>query len=456
MEHTMKQYTFKYQNSSGLLYLLLVLVGIPLVIMLLTVWLMDYVEWIFWPNMIIMVCLMGLGIWRFVKKSRAIDTISLDEEGFTSLSYGRILYQDIHSIPPYGPLQAPPPSMRIKLNNGKKLVWLFNPDHPKSAAEAIIFTAFRAELLHRLEQRALALQAEPPEENATASDVIVDNKHNNTAKALVSQLEESKKRDYKYIAIPISAVFALVMLFRTCGADFIQQQRDRESAGFRDAILSMETTYENNVQRAKVVAEAYALTFGPVFLWTNDSQASVAFSPHISKDPYGAEINVIGLRHAEDNKLLEEYIRHPDSVGYDLTVINPSEKFQAVMSKSVFSEDDSLTMPIYLTVYNPKESLPTPFRQHAVDSTFRPIRYSTSIAVPRAGDPKEEIFDNMDFASVRSILQKYKGTYFYMAAKEQDGLPAQQFEKIKTLVLQDFKKHKINTNQFISKQCNVR
>ncbi|QIH34013.1 hypothetical protein [Sphingobacterium sp. DR205] len=450
----MKEYTFKYQNNSGLLYLILVLIGIPLGIILPTVWLMNYVQWIFWPNIVLMLCLMGFGVWRFVKKSRATDTISLDENGFTSHSYGRVLYQDIHSIPPYGLLQAPPPSMRIKLNNGKKLVWLFNPDHPKSAADIIIFTAFREELLRHLGQQAVVLQNEHLKENIATSGVAVGSKQKNNAKALVSQLEESKKRDYKYIAIPISAVFALVMLIRTCGADFIQQQRDKEMAGFRDGILSIETDYENNVQKAKNVAAEYGLTFGPIFLWTNDPRATVVFSPDIPQDPYGAEIDVIGLRHVEDNKLLEQYIQHPDSVNYDLTVVNPAEKFYAVMNKSIFSRDDSLAIPIYLTVYNPKESLPTPFGQQAVDSTFRPIRYSTSIAMPRAGEPKSEILDNMDFASVRSILQKYKGTYFYMVAKEQDGLSAQQFEKIKMLVLTNFGKHGVDTGRFESRRYN--
>lgn len=436
----MKEYTFKYQNNSGLLYLLLVLIGIPFGLIFLTVWLMDYVQWIFWPNIVLMLSLMVFGVWRFVKKSKAIDTITLDKEGFTSLSYGRVLYKDIHSIPPYGPLQAPPPSMRIKLNNGKKLVWLFNPDHPQSAVEAITFAAFREELLHHLEQRALAPQGGNPGEN--------------TATSLVSQIEESKKRDYRYITIPISAVFALVMLFRTCGADFIQQQRDKETAGFRDAILDMEKTYETNVLKAKNVAAVYALTFGPVFLWTNDPRATVVFRPDIPRDPYGAEINVIGLRHAEDNKLLEQYIQHPDSVNYDLTIVNTAEKFYAVMNKSIFSREDSLTVPIYLTVYNPKESLPSPFSQKVVDSTFRPIRYSTSIAIPRAGEPKSEILDHMDFASVRSILKKYRGTYFYMVAKEQDGISAQQFEKIKILVLKNFEEHKVDTEQFESRRCN--
>jgi hypothetical protein len=456
----MKAYTFKYQNNSGLLYLLLVLIGIPLIMILLIVWLTNYVEWIFWPSIVLMITFMIFGVWRFVKKSKAIDSITLDEEGFTSQSYGRVRYQDIHSIPPYGILQAPPPSMRIKLNNGKMLVWLFNPDHPKSAAEAIIFKEFRDDLLRHLEDHATGNRNEqlstfagkdPEDKNDQTESVAKD-----TTNELISQLQESKNRDYKYIAIPISAVFAIVMLFRTCGGDFIRQQRNSESQEFRNGIQHMETAYEDNLLKAREVAAGYALQFGPVYLLTNDPKATIEFSPNIDKDPYAAEINVIGLRHVEDNKLLEEYIQHPDRVNYDLAVINTSLKFYALMNKGLFSRDDSTTIPVYLNIYNPTESLPNNFGRQAIDSTFRPIQFNTSIAVSREGVLKQEVLDNMDFASVRAMLQKYKGTYFYMVAKQQDGLSPQQFEKIKTLVMQNFEQHQIDTNRFESKIMNTR
>src|SRR5690606_28480076 len=125
----------------------------PFVTIFPSIFLVEDVSWIFWISVLFTIFLMVYGLWKFHKTSRGNDTITIDNDEFTSNDYGRVLFTDIHSIPPYGALQAPPPSMRIKLHNGKKLVWVFNANNPKAKDDVLTFNAFREELLERLKQQ---------------------------------------------------------------------------------------------------------------------------------------------------------------------------------------------------------------------------------------------------------------------------------------------------------------
>jgi len=458
----MNEYHFKYQNNKGGKYFLLAIFGGFLTIPP-SVFLLDYISWIFWISVPLTIFLIVYGLWKFHKASRGSDIITVDSEGFTSKDYGRVLFSDIHSIPPFGALQAPPPSMRIRLHNGKKLVWQLDANNPKGKDDALIFTAFREVLLEHLKQQT---QSAPEISVGTTQEVDVEAIADNPARSapikvpsvkaeVVEQLERHKKRDinYKYITIPIGAAFAVLMFVRTCGTDMIREQKNKEFEGVRNAILREETDYQDNVQEAIRVAKTYVRKFGPIDLFTNDPESRIAYIPDINKDPYIPEIEVFGLRRVEDNKKLEAYIAHPDSVDYLLMVSKPSLGFSTIMQENVFSKADSTAAVVYFAVYNPYESLPTTFRNPS-DTTFRPIQYTSSIQLPKTGKLTGKLLENMDFASIRAILQQYKKTYFYMAVKERDGITPERFEELKKLVTANFEEHEITTDQFQSKRFN--
>jgi len=458
----MEEYHFKYQNTKGGKYFLLGIFGSFLTIPP-SIFLLDYVSWIFWISVPLTIFLMVYGLWKFHKASRGSDIITVDSEGFTSKDYGRVLFSDIHSIPPFGALQAPPPSMRIRLHNGKKLVWQLDANNPKAKDDVLTFTAFPEVLLEHLKQQA---QSAPPEisvETTQEVEAIADNpvepeplKAPTVQAEVVEQLERHKKRDinYKHITIPIGAAFVVLMFVRTCGEDMIREHKNKEFEGVRNMILHQETDYRDNIQEALRVAKTYARKFGPVYLFTNDPESKMEYLPNIKNDPYMPEIEVVGLRRVEDNKKLEAYIEHPDSIDYLLFVSKPSLGFSTVMQESVFSKADSTAAVVYFAVYNPYESLPTTFRNPS-DTTFRPIQYTSSIQIPKTGKLTGKLLENMDFASIRAILQQYKKTYFYMAVKERDGITPERFEELKKLVTANFEEHEIATDQFQSKRFNA-
>ena len=192
----MKEFTFKYNTGKGGVYFLAVFFGVPFGIFLPSFILMEYVPWVLWVSIPLGIGIIAYCVRKFIKEINSTDTIQVDDLGFTSNDYGRISYRDIHSIPPYGALQAPPPSMRIKLHNGKKLVWIFNPQSPKSQEDIAIFTAFREALLDHLKRQTQTAIAETQEqavkpENITAPPADV-----------IEQLEKHKKdRNFIYCSI---------------------------------------------------------------------------------------------------------------------------------------------------------------------------------------------------------------------------------------------------------------
>lgn len=99
----MKEYHFKYQNNKGGKYFLLAIFGGVLTIPP-SIFLLDYMSWIFWISVSLTIFLIVYGLWKFHKASRGNDIITIDSEGFTSKDYGRVLFSDIHSIPPFGAL----------------------------------------------------------------------------------------------------------------------------------------------------------------------------------------------------------------------------------------------------------------------------------------------------------------------------------------------------------------
>lgn len=439
----MKQFTFKYHNNKGALYVLSSFFIIPLVVILGSFALVEYSSWALWVFIPLGVGAIVYCMSRYIKISKDTDTIMIDSEGFSSKNYGRIQYDDIESMPSYGRLGQPFPSTKIKLKNGKKIIWNFNPQNQKSKSDIETFIAFRNELLRNLEDKAeqCSKNEEKQSENLFAK--------------LVQQLKSSKKQKYKYITLSLSVVVALLMVARTCGEDFIQNKRKREAKELTNMALKMEIDYESNRAKAQKIATDYSRKFGPVSLFTNDPKAKIEFIPEIDSDPYTPKINIFGLRREEDNKNLEKYIKNPDRVAYHMTVVNSSIDFFSVMSKGIFTSNNSDDIPIYLTVYNPNESLPVSKFRAVEDTVFRPIHVNTSIKLPIKGSLTEDALKNMNYASIRSILSLYKGTFFYLAAKNLDGISIERFEKLKEIITADFEKHGISTENFQTQRFNV-
>ena len=102
-------------------------------------------------------------------------------------------------------------------------------------------------------------------------------------------------------------------------------------------------------------------------------------------------------------------------------------KFSAVMSRSLFAKEGSDALDVYFSAYNPTESLPSTLRKRSY-TTFRPIRYSTSISIPRSGKLKKEVLENMDFASFRAIFSNIRVLMFTWPSNRQMVFPTKDLQ----------------------------
>ncbi|MFT4203460.1 MAG: hypothetical protein QM610_06050 [Chitinophagaceae bacterium] len=442
-----KEYSFKYGNNKGGFYFLTGLFVCPFVGIFSTVFLSKYVSWIGWLGIPLMLAGMVYSFVLFSRKNSSTDTITMDDEGFTSKDYGRVLYAEIESIPPFNFMQAPPPSMRIRLKNGKKLMWALNGNAPgaKAQADAAIFATFRDQLLVQLKKlpTATANLAHTPTIQQPVEQPTV-----------VQQLERQKKRDYKYVAIPVSLAFAILAFARTCGTDFIKQKRAKDMDRIREGFVMLAKDYQDSIELSRKSIKKYTKNLGSAYLCSNDPEASAQLLPDIPTDPLASmsRVKVLRLDREIDSKTLKSLIKTPENFSYQIVVNNAAAKAIVPLRKSIFAEDDSTLANVFFAVYNPDETLNS--RKNSRDTTFRPINYSTSIQLPKQKTITKTVLKNMDFASIRSVMKQYRGTTFYMAAMEKDNIDAIQFAQIKALVMQDFQSYGIDTVGFRTQTWN--
>lgn len=431
----MQEFSFRFQNTKGGGYFLLGILGVPAIMMVLSIWLMAYISWIFYISVPLMIGGIILCFRTFFRVSRGEEHIQVDARGFTSKAYGRVLYEDIEVIPPYGALQAPPPSMRIKLRGGKTIAWIFNPQNPKFKPDLETFALFREVLLTHLKAAGATPEGGVSEiqEISPKTETPVTEPHSNK---VVEQLEQHKKRDfkYKYVTIPASLILAVIALSRGCQEDFIQKKRAKDLAGLQDIVLSAEQRYQDNLEAAKALAAVYAQKFGPVYLYSNDPSAQMHFLPELKEDANLPEINVVGLRRTEANKQLQQFIHAPDSATFNLFLNNPDHKFMMLLEHSI----DSSTAKIYFALYNPQVTADSAQGgNQTIQQTFR-----RSLSRPGT---LEQVRKDRAYKTMLTILQSQPDTYFYMIVKQED-LNEDILEQLQKGIQQDFKDRGITSD----------
>ncbi|GAB3012164.1 hypothetical protein GCM10027051_13720 [Niabella terrae] len=441
----MTEYKFTYYTGKGLPMFLKYLLGPFFVLLPLSMYLLQWISWIFWISIPLMILSIITGIRKLMRIVKAQDCIQLDDTGFDSAVFGRVSFTDIESIPPYNALQVPPPSMRIRLKNGRKIYWHFNNQDGRSSTDVAVFSAFRDQLFTKLSkqmEKSLVSAEAHPQADPVISTAI--------SPLVVEQLQSHKKREinYKYIAIPFSLLLGILAVVRGCGEDWARERNQQSIQHIRNGMRLMEQEYQDNLAKSREVISDYSRRLGPVYLLTNDPDGALKYLPDI-REPYSVSstVSIAGFSHMEENEILEKVIARPDSFDYELVVYSEPINCMMKLQAGIFSAGDSSTAEIYLAAYNPDKEMESRLRSR-MDSSFQPIQYTSSVAIPRTGKLNKRVFSNMSFASVRSLLQYYDGTYFYLALKGTAEVDERRFKEVCQLVLDDFKQGGIDTKDF--------
>lgn len=423
----MSSYSFRFQNSTSSKYIVYGLLAAFTLVALCIV--LNFINLI-----LILFSLFSplvAGFWLFAKNGKAADIITTDEQGFTSTYHGRIAYDEIASIPAYSFIGPPPPSMKMILKSGKKIIWYLSPTKSifNSPEDAVIFTNFTADLASRLQQLHLA-EKRASKNTLTTSSLETEQKpeNYNHERPLVEQIKEVSKRNKRQWAIPISLVISVMLFIKTCGTDFIQENRNDEIS---DIFVGVSKQYEQNIIKSKEVLREHVKTLGPVFLYSNDHSATVRLLPDIPEDPLPTMLPPV-LSQVGANEHLEHLIKYPDSAEF-FTVILTENGGIRTMAKSIMNYGDSTTKMLYLRFYDPNRKInPDRFQQASeVDSsTFVAFDMTTAVSIIEDQTISENLENSFINLPMMLAQLKHSPTFkVYMSGAAKDEITAKIFDE---------------------------
>lgn len=447
----MGTFEFRFQNNKASKYLGYGLLGF-FAPMFLFFFLVEILRWESGFGFLLVIStLVGIGslaygIWKFHTHSKSLDRIILEDNGVDSQFHGYILFSEIESISGFGPLGAPPPSMRIRLHSGKKIVWYLSPTKTSfnSEKDAEVFKEFTAALEKKLatyerkqatetstenhlqladDKRSVDKEAEiiPVELPAAESDI-------DAAKLSQQVKEVTKKYNRAVWTIPVGLAFSILIFARTCGEDYFKNKRDKE---VQQIFTNSDKRYNELIEESKEVLENYVPSLGAVYLYSNDTDVEVKLMPDI---PENTVLNAIPtLARADQSKYLKELINNPDSIVFMTLLIHPDQKLRS-MYKSDLNRLDSTQTWLYLRFYDPHERInPNPYQKTETDSTtFTSLDISTGIAIYE-NQPIQKSLENAMFGLRMMLAQiKHSNTFkIYLTGAEKDQVSEELFHDVK-------------------------
>lgn len=431
----MHLFSFKFQHPSALRYVWLVVLA-PIVCVVPAILLVEdnvalIIASVFAPIVI--------GFYLLFTKGKAQDEISLDNSGFTSAFFGRVQFNEIKAVKGSS-LFMDPPSIRIELNNGRKLTWRITSKGSiyNSVEDAETFLRFTAELSLKMDAwapRAQVRQSTLSYEKAPPSE----------------QLRKVVKRNRKpALAIPIGAAFALLALVRTCGKDWFK----RDDINFAQIAAQQEEKYQSNIGEAKAVMSEYLKRQGAHFLYTNDTAARAELLPDINvSDPTG----IAAFRHTEANRELEAFIENPDSFRIQ-TVIIAGDGSVKPMRGSILNMNDSADVQLFIRFYDPQQRIAPPRMRGAapVDSSEFPV-FDVMTGIPLYDTLKIGGAISESFPAMHMMLAqvRHRSSFrVYLTGREKDGISETLFRNAVRELNKQLAAVKADTSGFVVKMYN--
>lgn len=393
------------------------------------------------------------GVWgfrKFNKAAKSADRITFKPEGFDSQYHGFIHYSDISSISGFGPLGAPPPSMRIRLKSGKKIVWYLSPQKTpfNTIEDANTFKAFTIELeaqLAKYEQRTEQKEFIPSIERRIESPKPVTETYPPTERLSEQAGRVIKKHNRAVWAIPTGLLFGILAFTRTCGDDYFEGKRDRE---MRQIFDNAAVYHAQLIDETKDVLKQYTPSLGPVYLYSNDSTISLHLLPDMGASPPILGIDL--LDKVNSNDLLRRIIHHPDSVEFTLFLSYPDQYLEPVR-RSQLNYNDSTDTWLHLGFYDPDQKInPAPWQQSEVDSSrFEPFRLHTGIAIYPQQSIRESLEQSMINLPMLLAQVRHRDTYkFYLTGATKDGITNELFDDVVHELDKMFKEVEVDTKEF--------
>ncbi len=245
------------------------------------------------------------------------------------------------------------------------------------------------------------------------------------------------------IAIPVSAVLALVTFIRACGPQLFHS----DVSGERLKASSEWLYHYYTAEVDKIVAERLAKE-GPAFLYTNDTETTLRFYPNIHTDnPLG----ISAFQYTEALKDLREFEHNKDSAEL-FTFLTSSDGVECVLQPDATLTGDSSAQQLLCMIYDPGQRM-----QPTADTTMQ-ILFRVRWGVP--------LHDTTQFmpAFMKSQpgmemllaqLRHHPEARFYMSGRQANGISEARFNEAVQELNQLLGKLKVDTTAFQRKVFNT-
>lgn len=401
-----------------------------------------------------------IGLFIGIKKSKQKECITMDNDGFTSLVFGRVAYSDIRTIRMYNPWLATSLSMKMYLNNGKKLGWIIAVDQKEMVTnkDAIVFNLFLQDLQNKLD----TLRKKSPSQH-THKTAVSSTFSDSDEKSLASQLrtERQKASATKVWAIPVSFAFAILALARTCAPGIAKKLRN--DPDFSKLYAYQKRTFDIKTNTALKIATAQLHKNGSIFLYTNDPSANVQVLPNISSDDYTDEAlkKIPALQLVERNEQLQKFIDNPDSVGIVYVIkTNRSKAYPLYVNpnKHYLNFNDSSGMPKMYFIAHDSALHVVPMGEQVTprDSLLYPAFLFTNSFVV---DPRQSMMENLESAAP-AIKMMFANAHFrptfnlYFLGSAKDGITPEMMQSITQTINKKASKSQMDTTTFVLRRYN--
>ncbi|MBC9795633.1 hypothetical protein [Sinomicrobium weinanense] len=449
----MNRYSFNFQNGKSSRYLLFGFLGaIAGVSLFIASDVVKFIDSTTLGTILIILTLfvpIGTGLYFFIKHGKAKDIITTDDTGFTSKHYGRVAYADIVKIYNFGPLGAPPPSLKMRLRSGKKLAWFLTREGSKynKPEDAEIFEGFILELSQRLEKVHGEEREELPETRGTSGIEKTTEETGVQDETPDRQIKKVIRRNNKGVwTIPLGLAFGLLALARTCGDDWFKQK----DPDFIKIMQDNKELHDTYLKEAKHIVNEKLKTEGRLFLYTNDMDAKLTLLPPVRYD------NPLGIPAFQYNNAVNDlraFIRNPDSLKLPLVLITGQKNIRE-LKPAPWNITDSTDKAVFFRIYDPEHRIKPAYAAKEIDSSDYPVLDLTW---------KAPLYDTVPIA--KSITRSLPGMAmmlsrikhgspsckFYMAAREKDSITEGLFKQSIKVLNKQMYRVEVDTTAFVLK-----
>lgn len=428
------KYRFRFQNPRGFKYLWLAALSPLLALVLVSV--LDIRDSLFVLGIVLVPLV--LAFYLFARKSRARDEITVDDEGLTSDWFGRINYASIEKAEG-GSWKRTPPSLQLKLRNGHKVTWLLSWSGSvfNSREDAAVFSLFTEVLTGKMNKKEVAA-GYPSKQAAPYS----------TAAAQVEQAVQKNRKGQSWF-FPVSLVFAVLALVRTCGKDWFH----RKDPDFAAVARYQKQEFEQNFTKAREVMATKVAGYGPIYLFTNDTAAHIELLPDIQLEEMAPQLSI--FRNGVMSDSLKKFIEQPDDYGV-ITMVATGDGKCKPMEKSVLNKKDSTNRYVYFRIFVPRNGYPQDARRHLSGGrdTANGRDLNLSVGIPVYDTSKlAEAFDHA-LPNTHMLLAQLRfnsGCKIYITGSAHDSIPETLFLKVMAMVNKQRKEVKADSVKFVLK-----